>query len=549
MAYAFIAGVRPEYGIYTVIVQSFIGSLFNSQPLLSVGPMITQSLLVASAVTRMVAPGSPELYLQLVIGLTFTKGVLQIGMAAARLGRLVRYVSYSVIVGFTAGAAVLIAAGQIHHLFGVSVKCSGSDWPGVLGEFQRLVNQLHDDGAINLRPVLLGALSLAVILIARRLSKFLPGPLLALVLGGVVVAVTNWSADHLPLVSAIPQGLKWPAFPNFNIAQWENLFPAALALSVLGLMEAYAIGKSLAMKTGSVISANRELFSQGVTNFVSSFFHCIPGSGSFSRSTLNYYAGARSRFAGLFNSIAVLVMFLFFAPLVEYIPMSCIAVILFVIAYELIDWRYLKRVIKVDRGEAVVCIGTFIATLFVPLAYAVFAGVFLNIALYLRRATELHIAEMVQASNGSFQEYPMNDRRRTPSRFLQIEGNLFFGLGDELRERLIRLAESRPRVVIFRLKRTHSIDATVLAVFEQFVLQVQSHGGHVILCGVRPQLIRVIDAFGLVETIGRENIFLTAEGVFASARQALERARQLAGSDVLRGGLDAEETQAWIYEI
>lgn len=123
--------------------------------------MITQSLLVASAVTRMVDPGSPELYLQLVIGLTFTKGVLQIGMAAARLGRLVRYVSYSVIVGFTAGAAVLIAAGQIHHLFGVSVKRLGSDWPGVLGEFQRLVNQLHDVGGINLRPVLLGALSLA----------------------------------------------------------------------------------------------------------------------------------------------------------------------------------------------------------------------------------------------------------------------------------------------------------------------------------------------------------------------------------------------------
>lgn len=313
----------------------------------------------------------------------------------------------------------------------------------------------------------------------------MPGPLLTLVLGGVVVAVTNWSDDHLPLVSAIPQGLKWPAFPNFNIAQWENLFPAVLALSVLGLMEAYAIGKFLAMKTGSVISANRELFSQGVTNFVSSFFYCIPGSGSFSRSTLNYYAGARSRFAGLFNSIAVLVMFLFFSPLVEYIPMSCIAVILFVIAYELIDWRYLKRVIKVDRGEAVACIGTFLATLFVPLAYAVFAGVFLNIALYLRRAAVLHIAEMVQASNGSFQEHPMNDRRSTPARFLQIEGNLFFGLGDELREQLIRLAESRPRVVIFRLKRTHSIDATVLAVFEQFVLQVQSHGGHVILCGVR----------------------------------------------------------------
>ena len=545
IAYAFIAGVPPEYGLYTVIIQCFIGSLFNSQPLLSVGPINTQSLLVASTVTRLVAAGDSAAYLQLVFALTLIKGIVQLVLATARLGRMVSYVSYSVIVGFTAGAGVLIAVGQIPTFLGLSVIGRPDYWPGLIGAWQRLAPHLSE---INPGVVSVGLLSLVLVVGCRFISRLVPGPLIAVGAGAAVVALAggNGGGQFVPDIE--------PAFvltlPRFTAAQFENLLPGALALSILGLMEAYSIGKSIAAKTGTRIDANQELFSQGMTNFISSFFGCFPGSGSFSRSALNHYAGARTRFAGVFNAVLVLVIFVLFAPLAAHIPMASIAAILFVIAYELVDWRYLIRTTRSNRADAAVCIGTFLATLFVPLAYAVFVGVFLNIALYLRRASQLHITEMVQNPAGLFEEHPMSIRSAKQVRFIQIEGDLFFALADQLQNQLAELGTSGPRVVIFRLKRTHYIDTTVLVVLEQFTRQIQLNGGHIILCGVRPFLMRVLRSFDLIRIIGPANVFESTHGVFASARQALHRACELLGGPADIHGLENSGTnEEWAYEI
>ena len=547
MAYAFIAGVPPQYGLYTVIFQSFIGSIFNSQRFLSVGPINTQSLLVASTVTRLAGASRPEVYLQLVVALTLVKGLLQVVMSAARLGRLVRYVSHSVIVGFTAGAGVLIAAGQVNHFLGFAVERSGDDWPGLIGAVERLGSHLSSCSG---PAVILGVVALALMIGLRCWSRLIPGPLIAIAVCSAVAAGAGWSAADFTFVARIDQGLAVPAVPVLSPERFEQLLAGALALSMLGLMEAYSIGRSLAAKTGTRINANRELFSQGITNFATSFFWCIPGSGSFSRSALNHYAGARTRFAGIFNSLCVLAIFLIFAPLSQYIPMSAIAAILFVIAYELIDWRYLQRAVRSNRADAAVCLGTCLATIFVPLAYAVFVGVFLNIALYLRRASQLHITEMVQVSGGLFEEHPVDASDGNRVRFLQVEGDLFFGVADEFQEQLADLVKSGARVVIFRLKRTHSMDLTVMAVLDQFARHLQAGDGHVILCGVRRNLMRVMRSFGLLKTIGEANVFETTPGVFTSARLALRRAGELAGAPVdLRTADDDQLFAGWAYEI
>ncbi len=547
MAYAFIAGVPPQYGLYTVILQSFIGSIFNSQRFLSVGPINTQSLLVASTVTRLAGASNPEIYLQLVVALTLVKGLLQVVMSMARLGRLVRYVSHSVIVGFTAGAGVLIAAGQANHFLGFDVERSSGDWPGLIGVVERLGSHLP---SCSVPAVILGVVALALMIGLRCLSRLIPGPLIAIAVCSAVAAGAGWNAADFTFVPRIDQGLAVPAVPVLSLERFEQLLAGALALSMLGLMEAYSIGRSLAAKTGTHINANRELFGQGITNFATSFFWCIPGSGSFSRSALNHYAGARTRFAGIFNSLGALAIFLIFAPLSQYIPMSAIAAILFVIAYELIDWRYLQRAIKSNRADAAVCMGTFLATIFVPLAYAVFVGVFLNIALYLRRASQLHITEMVQVPGGLFEEHPVDGSDGKRVRFLQVEGDLFFGVADEFQEELAGLVKSGAQIVIFRLKRTHSMDLTVMTVLDQFVRHLQERGGHVILCGVRHNLMRVMRLFGLLKTIGEANVFETTHGVFASARQALRRAGALAGAPVdLRTLKDDQSFAGWAYDI
>lgn len=561
MAYAVIAGVPAEYGLYTVIVQCLVGSLLNSMPLLQVGPINTQALLVASTVTLVMrehreldAEAAAGLYLQLVLALTILKGAMQIVFSLARLGILVRYVSTSVLVGFTAGAGVLIAAGQIGPFLGIKTQRGAEQWPGLVGIGQQLWPHASE---VNWRALALGTGALAVVLAARAVSRLAPGPLLAVVATGAAVALAGWGPGEVNLVPPLPSGLPTWHVPVEGLVMWESLLSGALALGLLGLMEAYAIGKSLAAKTGDRVSANQELLAQGFTNLVSGFFQCIPGSGSFSRSALNYYSGAKTGLSGIFNAVFVAVIFVLLSPHARYVPLPALAAILFVIAAGLIDWRYFRRLLRSERADAAVCLGTFVATLSLPLAYAVFVGIFLNLALYLRRASQLHMAEMVPTKAGSYVERPLKTREGGHGDviFIQLEGDLFFALADELQDRLTDLSIGGYRVVIFRLKRTHSIDATILAVLEAWCRHMNEQGRHVLLCGVKEELLDKLRTYGLVDVIGRANVFAAGFGVFTSAKAALQRAREILGSSIDEEGLDqddddeAGDPKSWSYSI
>jgi SulP family sulfate permease len=550
MAYAFIADVPMQYGVYAVIIQCFVGSLFNSQKFLSLGPTNTQSLLVASTVTRL-AGGHPALYLQLVIGLTLIKGLMQVTMACARLGGLVRFVSQSVIIGFTAGAGVLIAAGQVNWLLGFSVQRSKEQYPGIVGIIQRLIPHLHE---IKPMSIVVGVGCLAIVIGVRRLAKLAPGPLLAVVVAAVFVAAMGLTNDQLPLMKQLPsasEALRIFEVPSLTMGQVEQLLGGAMALALLGLLEAYSIGKTIAAKTGQTINANQELLSQGMTNVFSSFFQCIPGSGSFARSALNHYAGAATAYAGIFNAIFVATIFLLFSRWATFIPMASLAAILFVIAFGLLDYKYFFKLCRSNKADAMVYAITFLATLFIPLSYAVFVGIFLNLALFIQRSSQLHIAEMVRSSAGPFVEQPLQEKQgRRSVLFLQMEGDLFFGVADELRARLTRIHLSGARVVIFRLKRTHAIDSTVMQVMEDFVKQMIESGRYVVLCGVRDDLMDEMKQYGLVGTIGMENVFPTSYGVFASAQRALDRAKELVGGSIDASEIaDQEDLEGWSYEI
>jgi SulP family sulfate permease len=554
MAYAMIAGVPAEYGLYTLIFQCAIGSILNSQPLLSVGPINTQSLLVASIVGGIngIEVSGAE-YISLVVTLTFLKGLMQIGLAEMRLGNLVQYVSQSVIVGFTAGAGVLIAGKQVGAFLGFRAPPIEDTLPGLPGIAQTLWGPAesqpwgHFDETSGW-AVGLGVLSLALVIGGRMISRFVPGPLLAVGLSATLVWALGLTADDLSLVGDVPSSLAGVfSLPDFMALgeHYDALLAGALALSLLGLLEAYSIGKSIATKTGTRISANQEMFSQGLTNLLTSFLSSIPGSGSFSRSALNHYAGARTAVAGLINAAVVLAIFLLLAPAAKYVPMSSIAAILFVIAFGLIDWRHFLKLVKANPADGAVCLATFIATLVAPLQYAVFIGIALNLALYLRRASQLQVSEMVKPRGGPYLERPLRTSDGLPAKdvmMVQLEGNLFFGVADELQDRLSEIERQGVRVVVLRLKRTHSIDATVMGVLEQFVEAMQARGGHVVLCGVKERTLEKLEAYGLVARIGKANVFATTYGVFESAKRALERARELLGATIdLDGLLDEDE--------
>jgi SulP family sulfate permease len=551
LAFASIAGVPLIYGLYTAIIGAVVGSLLTSSHQLAIGPTNTMSLLVMSALVAGAVPVDGPEAIAVAVLLTFASGAIQLIFALARMGELVKFVSHSVIVGFSAGAGVLIAVGQVPAFFGISLADTESHHEGVAEKIERLIQAIGLNGQTpDWRPIAVGLLSMAVALGCRRVSKMLPAYLLAVIVGGVAVYLMGWTGDDLKLVGELPSGLPDFTLPALSWDAYRPYFGPALAIAMVGMIEAYGIGKTVAGKTGQRIDANQEFLCQGLTNLVGSAFSCIPSTGSFSRTALNFAAGARTRFAGLFTGVFVAVVFAALAPAARFIPMASIAAILFVIAYGLIDFDYVKRIAKSNPADLLVCVGTFAATLTISLEIAVFVGVFLTLALYLQRARQLYITEMVRTPGNAsgFIERSLGPRgpqgleeddaqqdRCGPVVFLQVEGNLFFAAADDLQDRFNELLASETRAVILRLKRTHLVDATIMHVIEQFAHQMQDTGRHLILCGVRPRMYdRMID-YGLIEDIGKENVFVTGDEPFRAAKNAVERARQLTQSSAQPG--------------
>jgi SulP family sulfate permease len=221
------------------------------------------------------------------------------------------------------------------------------------------------------------------------------------------------------------------------------------------------------------------------------------------------------------------------APLAEHIPLASLAAMLFFVAYTLVDTRSIWRILRTSRADAAVCLATLAAALFVPLTYAIYVGIFLSISLYLRKASRLHLMHLAMNGRDEFEEHPFRslDMQHGDVIFLQLQGDLFFGLADELTDKLRELVKSHARVVIFRLKRTHSIDATVLFAFEQFVEAMRDRHAHVIFCGVPSEVRHALRAFGIEAITGAENIFGASTGVFGSAKLALQRAREILEGD------------------
>jgi len=528
MAYALVAGVPPQHGLYASIVQGALSALFSSANHLATGPTNTQSVLVAAVVSRAVleqrGEPDPALYLGLVFALTLLKGLLQLAFAVARMGNLLRYVSHSVVVGFTAGAGVLIAAGQLPSLLGLP-PASGAPLPGLLGELRALAGPLAN---VDPRAVGIGLGTLALLLALQRAAPRAPAALLALAAGALAVKLAGWDATGLAVVGSLPRALPHFAWPGLGFREVELLLGGAFALAALGAIETVSIACSLAAQTGARVRPNQEILAQGIANCAGAVFQSVAGSASFTRSSLLLAAGGATRFASLFTSGFAAAILLLLAPLAGAIPLASLAGILLAVAWRLVDARFIARVVRTERGDAAVCLATLVAALLAPLPYAIFAGIFLNVALYLREVSNLRMTELRPALDGGFEERPVRgDFGRERVLFLQVEGGLFFGLADELRERLDEVRASAAEVVILRLKRTHMVDTAILLALEEFARALQARGRHLLLCGLAPELYSALERFGLLRLVGEANVFRSGPGVFSSAQRALARAAEL----------------------
>jgi sulfate permease, SulP family len=555
MAYAQIAGLPPQYGLYTAFVLTALGSLFGSSSHLISGPTNAISLVVFSAFV-VLEPSSAQTLtlpekLQAMCLLAFLVGTIQILIALFRLGDLTCYVSESVLLGFMAGAGVLIALGQIGNLLGLHAQGDGHMRP-----LERLWLTLRG-GSIDGPSAWLGLGTLLGLmplrLLKRRLTVPFPDLLIALVLATAIAPLIGWEPRGGTL--AVERGL--PAFevpPVSRVAWIQPLTGSAVAIAVLGLLEAVAVAKSIAVRTREKLDFNRECLGQGLANLGGSFFQCMPGSGSLTRSNINYQAGAVSWWSGVIAALIVAAALLLFAPLAKYVPKPALAAILVVTGYRLIDRSRLFYCLRATRYDAVIALSTAFAAMFISVELSILIGICVSFLLFVPRAARLQVTEMVISPERVVRERQPDDPPCGNLALFSLEGELFFGSGPQLNEFLDMLrqrVERGARVLILRLKRTRNPDMVCLEMLQQFLEDMQDRKVPVLLCGIRPDFEQALRNLRFHHWLPSDYVFLEDVTMGSSTLKAVRRAYELLGDDlcITCPRRDQREKQDWYYMI
>ena len=502
MAYALIAGLPVQYGLYASIVPTIAGCLWGSSSHLISGPTTTVSLVVFSTLSTLAKPGSID-YIQLALFLSLLVGLIKMLLGLARLGALLNFVSHAVLIGYMAGAAVLIAFNQLPGLLGLAQGHHG------LKLYQQLWNIIHQLSAVNGITLLLGLLSIGVIVGLQKLKPALPGPLIALVLATALVSLFNLEHHGVVVVGAIPRSLPPLHLPGMrDIVQTSRLAPGALAISILGLVEAVSIAKSIAAQSRQRLNINREFIGQGIANVSACFFSGYPGSGSFVRSALNYSAGGRTPLSGIISGVAVAVMVLLAAPLAARLPMSALAGVLMVVSYGMIRKQDILRTVKSTRGDAAVLVVTFLATLFLDIEFAIYVGILLSIGLHLAAVSHPRIHSVIPDPDTGKMVDSAHDEMCCQMEIVSIEGSLFFGSTEFVLDDLQRRLRNHPKManLLIRMHKVNTLDASGIYILELLLEEIKQRGGGLFFAGVNYRVFEVIKNSGLLNDVDATHI-------------------------------------------
>ena len=384
MAYAQIANIPPQYGLYTAIVMTAVGALFDSSKQLINGPTNAISIAILSA---MVAFGESE-RIPAVILLALMVGVVQTGISLLRLGDLSRYISHAVIVGFTLGASVLLVMDQLKNLLGLPAAGTGEDH-----FLKRFVLTLSHIDQTNLSALFIGLATIGIALLLRGVNLLLrirlPELLLALICVTLIVGNLRLDKEGVKIVGAIPAELPSFELPEVHWPWVRQLTSSTMAIALLGLLEAISMAKAIAAQTGQKLDINQQCLSEGLANLSGSVFHCFPGSGSLTRSNINQQAGAQTQWSGVISALAVGLTVVLFAQYAYFIPKSGLAGILILSSWHLVDRRQLVYYLRTTRFDAWIVALTAIAAVAVSVEFCVLIGVLMSFVLYVPQAARM----------------------------------------------------------------------------------------------------------------------------------------------------------------
>lgn len=439
VAFATIAGLPPEYGLYTAMITPIIAALFGSSHHLVSGPTTAISIVVFSTVSHHATPGTPE-FISMALTLTFLAGIYQLGFGLARLGALVNFVSHTVVIGFTAGAAILIATSQLKHITGVHIPKGDSfllTWKDFFVDF----------GSINIYLVIIALITLVTAILVKNYFRKAPNLLIGMIVGSVVAVFLKQYTDGIVLVGQIPAHLPPFSAPDFSFGSIKVMASEAFAVALLGLIEAVSISRAVATKSNQRIDSSQEFIGQGLSNIVGSFFSSYAGSGSFTRSGINYDAGARTPLSAIVAALALMAIILLIAPLTAYLPTAAMGGVILLVAYNLVDIHHIKQVLTFSKSESSVLLATFFATLFFELEFAIYLGVLLSLVLFLAKTSTPRIPtlslDVSKVENTrKFINIEKKPLQQCPQiKVIRIDMSIYFGSINHIQKRIASISD------------------------------------------------------------------------------------------------------------
>ena len=528
-AFATLAGLPSEYGLYTAIVPCVIAALFGSSWHVMSGPTNANSLALFAMLAPLAAVGSPA-YIQLALAVTVLVGVMQWLIGALRLGSLANFISPSALRGFTSGAALLIAVHSLVDLLGLPP-------PPVHGVGALLTHVATQAGAVRPGPLLVAAVTLAVVLVLRRVWPKLPFMLIGLVAGSALGAVINalepWPAlGAVAVIGSIPPiwpRLHWPGVPGQSL---PDLLGIAFALTIVALGQSISIAKAVAERSGQHIDANREFRGQGLSNMVGGFFSSYVSCGSLNRSLPNLEAGARTPLASVFASLWLLALLAFSAPLLALIAKPAIAGLLLVVAWALLDVPGWRRLWRHGRSDFAIAAATAVATITIRLEMAILLGTILSLVVYLHRTSRPYVRVMGFDSTAPERPFVVRADVAAPLaecpqlKMIRMEGEVYFGavphVVDRLRE--LRAEPDSPRHLLVMAKSMNFIDLPAAQMWQAELSKRRADGGDLYFHRPRPPVIDLWRRLNFIDELGADHIFPTKRAAIHTVFARLDRA-------------------------
>ncbi len=510
IAYASIADLPAHVALWAAVVGGLVAALWSSSRHVSVGPTNSISLLTLTILLPVVQPGSAG-YVAAAGLLALLAGLFLLAFAFLRLGGLVTIASRPVLLGFTAGAAVLIAAGQLRHLCGLELPSA----PDLAGILRALWPALGGTSPVSLA---FGGGAVVIIVALRLVDARMPGALLAVICAAALAALLGPESLGLRVVGEVPRALPaplWSAAEVIDGALIRQLVTGAMAVAALSVVETFASAQLLAKKSGQRLDNDQQLFAQGLANLGAGLFSGYAVSGSLTRSALNHQAGARSQLAGVFTALAVLAGVLLFAPLAGTIPRAALAGVLLVIAWGMLDRRGIRRVLTTSRNEALVMLATFVATLLLPLEFAVLSGVLFSLAVFVVQSSLPRVQAVVP--DPTYRHFVHDAKRPVCPQLgvMNIHGPLFFGAVHHVAEALRQNLEEHPgqSILLLRLHGVELCDLNGIEMLEETLATYRGMGGDLYIVRPRAPVLEEMTRSGFLDRLGLDHVLQQEEAI------------------------------------